>query len=679
MSVDSKRALVVNGKKLEVEPGATFGKAAQALGVGKIALAGRALGRSYTLDDKIPEGASEAEILTKERGGLAVLRHSASHLMASAIKRLWPEARFGTGPDTEKGFYYDVDLAHRISDEDLRKIEAEMKKIVSEDAKFERSELSREEAEKLVLSKNESFKQELIRDHAAGGETVFSFYKHSDFVDYCEGPHVPSTAWIKAVKLHDVSGSYWRGKEGNPQLQRVRGTAFFSEKDLQQHEKNIEEAKNRDHRKLGQQLDLFSFNDFAPGIPFFHPRGVTVYNELLAFLRDEYRKRGYVEVRAPLVLKVDLWHRSGHYANYRENMFFTQSEDVEMAVKPMNCPGHCLIFKERPRSYRDLPIRMAEFSPLHRNERSGTLHGLMRVRGFSQDDAHIFCREDQLEQEVLHCIAFLKKVYDTFGFKDVKVELSTRPEKSIGTKELWQKAEGALENALNKAGLNFRINAGDGAFYGPKIDFHITDALDRSWQCGTLQLDYNLPSGPEYSSQGGGGGESPASKEANSRFDLSYKGQDNQPHRPVMIHRALLGSLERMIGVLIEHWAGAFPLWLAPEQARVLPVAEAFVSYAREVEKALFDAGLRASVDDSPEKVGKRVRDAVLAKVPYVLVVGEKEAQARSVTVRARSSEKQVVLSLSSLIERARGEVARRELAPEASTTSLDAAAAPSS
>src|SRR5579872_3677443 len=592
MDVQSKRALKANGKSIEVEANATFRAVANALQVGKIALAGRASGYNFTLDDPVPQDATEVEIFTKDRGGLEVLRHSASHLMASAIKRLWPMAKFGTGPATEKGFYYDVDIPHRLGDEDLRKIEAEMQKIVQEDVKFVRSQASQDEAWKKVDAQGEVYKRELIRDHGAGGEKVFSFYSHGDFADYCEGPHVPSTGWIKAIKLTDVSGSYWRGKEGNPQLQRVRGTAFFSDKDMKQYEKNIEEAQKRDHRKLGQALDLFSFSDYAPGIAFWHSRGMTIYNELLAFLREEYRKRGYSEVRAPLILNAELWKKSGHYDNYRENMFFTTSEDVEIALKPMNCPGHCVMFKERPRSYRDLPIRLAEMSPLHRNERSGTLHGLMRVRSFSQDDAHIFCREDQVESEVLGVISFLRHVYDVFGFKDVRVELSTRPEKSIGTAELWSKSEGALEKALKSSGLHYRVNPGDGAFYGPKIDFHITDALDRSWQCGTVQLDYNLPSGGEYDTP---------------RFDLTYRGADNQPHRPVMIHRALLGSFERMIGVLTEHWAGAFPLWLAPEQVRVLTVAEAFEPYAREVKDRLFALGYRAEVDAGADPLKQRL------------------------------------------------------------------------
>jgi threonyl-tRNA synthetase len=645
MDVQSKRALKANGKSIEVEQNATFRTVANALQVGKIALAGRASGYNYTLDETVPADATEVEIFTKDRGGLEVLRHSASHLMASAIKRLWPSAHFGTGPATEKGFYYDVDVPHRFSDEDLRKIEAEMQKIVKEDHKFTRSQASQEDALKKVETQDEPFKKELIRDHAAGGEKVFSFYSHGEFTDYCEGPHVPSTGWIKAIKLTDVSGSYWRGKEGNPQLQRVRGTAFFSDKEMKQYEKNIEEAQKRDHRKLGPALDLFSFSDYAPGIAFWHARGMTIYNELLAFLREEYRKRGYDEVRAPLILNASLWKKSGHYDNYRENMFFTTSEDVEIALKPMNCPGHCVMFKERPRSYRDLPIRLAEMSPLHRNERSGTLHGLMRVRSFSQDDAHIFCREDQIESEVLNVISFLKHVYDVFGFKNVRVELSTRPEKSIGSPEVWQRAESGLQRALEAAQLHYKLNPGDGAFYGPKIDFHITDALDRSWQCGTIQLDFNLPE----------------------RFELDFKGQDNNPHQPVMIHRALLGSFERMIGVLTEHWAGAFPLWLAPEQVRILPVADNFESYAKEVREKLFAVGFRATVDAGSDPLKQRLKVALPLKIPYILVVGEKEVQAKTVTVRRRGSDRQTTLALDTFVERVKGEVTKRERAPEES------------
>jgi threonyl-tRNA synthetase len=425
---------------------------------------------------------------------------------------------------------------------------------------------------------------------------------------------------------------------------------------MKQYEKNIEEAQKRDHRKLGPALDLFSFSDYAPGIAFWHARGMTVYNELLAFIREEYRKRGYSEVRAPLILNAELWKKSGHYDNYRENMFFTTSEDVEIALKPMNCPGHCVMFKERPRSYRDLPLRLAEMSPLHRNERSGTLHGLMRVRSFSQDDAHIFCREDQIESEVLGVISFLKHVYDVFGFKNVRVELSTKPEKSIGSAEVWQRAENGLQKALESAQLHFKLNPGDGAFYGPKIDFHITDALDRSWQCGTIQLDFNLPQ----------------------RFDLEFKGQDNAGHKPVMIHRALLGSFERMIGVLTEHWAGAFPLWLAPEQVRILPVAENFEPYAREVQAALVAAGLRAEVDATSDPLKQRLKVALPQKIPYILVVGEKEAQAKTVTVRRRGSDRQTTLDLPAFVDRARGEAARRERAPEETWPQESAASAPS-
>ena len=652
----SEPSLKIDGQPHALDAGATFRQAAERAGA-KEPLAAEAGGVYYTLADAIPLGTTEVKILTKARDGLHVLRHSAAHLLASAVKRLFPDAKLGTGPATDKGFYYDIDAKARLSDDDLRRIEAEMKRIVEANEPFVRSEVDEAEAFKIVDGMGERFKREIIADFAKSGVKRFSFYKNGDFADLCEGPHVPSTGWIRAFKLTDVSGSYWRGKEGNPQLQRVRGTAFFSDKELRIHERNLEEAAKRDHRKLGPALDLFSFSDYSPGIAFWHAKGMLVYNELLAFLREEYRKRGYQEVRAPLIMHADLWRKSGHYDNYRENMFFTTSEEVEYALKPMNCPGHCVMFAERPRSYRDLPLRLAEMSPFHRNERSGTLHGLMRVRSFSQDDAHIFCREDQIEGEVRDVIGFLKHVYDIFGFEQVRVELSTRPEKSIGSEEAWKKAETALEGALRASGLAYKLNPGDGAFYGPKIDFHVTDALDRSWQCGTVQLDFNLPH----------------------RFELEFKGADNAGHRPVMIHRALLGSFERMIGVLVEHWAGAFPLWLAPEQVRLLPVAEAHAAYAGEVIAKLEDAGLRAGLDASAEKLPRRVLEAAHAKVPYILVVGDQELQARSVAVRRRGQEKggrPTVLALDAFVERARGEARSRSRAPE--TTWPDAGGASS-
>ncbi|HVY62442.1 MAG TPA: threonine--tRNA ligase [Planctomycetota bacterium] len=572
---------------------------------------------------------------------LFLLRHSTAHIMATAVKRLWPDAELGIGPPIADGFYYDFRLDHRITEEDFPKIEAEMRKVVDENVPFSREDLDREKALERLRGQKARFKVELVEKDLAAEKTV-SFYTDGDFTDLCRGPHVPSTGRCRVFKLTSVSGAYWKGKETNPTLQRIYGTAWKEEKDLKGYLNSLEEAKKRDHRKLGRDLELFTFRQESPGMAFWQPKGATIWNELLRYYRDEHRARSYKEVRSPLIMDVSLWKKSGHYDNYRENMFFTTSEEREFAVKPMNCPGHCLIFAEGLKSYRDLPYRMTEPGHVHRNEKSGTLHGLFRVRTFTQDDAHIFCTPDQIEDIVVEVLEFVKQTYAGFGFDDYRVELSTRPEKSIGSDEDWQKAEAALANAMKRFGMAYKLNPGDGAFYGPKLDFHITDAIGRSWQCGTVQLDFSMPG----------------------RFGLEYVGADNKKHTPVMIHRAIFGSFERLVGVLTEHFAGAFPMWLSPVQARVLPITDAHHAWAKEVEAALRAAGLRAESDLRNEKVGAKVREATLQKVNYMLTVGDAEVAARTVDVRSRKGERLGAMPLEKFVEKATGEVRERYVEP---------------
>ncbi len=642
--VSRVKVILPDGKTLELDGDrATVADVARRIGerLAKAALAGKVGGKIVDLGSVVPDG-SEVSILTADSAdGLYVLRHSTSHVMATAVRRLWPDVQLGIGPPIQDGYYYDFRMDHRLTDEDLVRIEAEMRKVVDEDAAFVREDLSREAALDRLRNQKQGFKIELVEKDLAAEKTV-SFYTDGDFVDLCRGPHVPSTGRCRVFKLLSVSGAYWRGKETNPTFQRIYGTAWKEEKDLREYLRWQDEAKKRDHRKIGRELDLFSFRNESPGMAFWHPNGATIWNELLRYYRDEHRARGYKEVRSPLIMDEALWKRSGHWDNYKENMFFTESEERSFAVKPMNCPGHCLIFSEGLKSYRDLPYRMTEPGHVHRNEKSGTLHGLFRVRTFTQDDAHIFCTPDQIEDIVDEVIEFVKQTYAGFGFDEYRVELSTRPEKRIGDDAVWDKAEAALESSIKRAGIAYKLNPGDGAFYGPKLDFHITDSVGRSWQCGTVQLDFSMPA----------------------RFNLSYVGADNQKHVPVMIHRAVFGSFERLVGVLTEHFAGAFPLWLAPVQARVLPIADAHHGYAREVESALRGAGLRVESDLRNEKVGAKVREATLQKVNYLLVVGDKEMAARQVAVRSRKGEDLGAMPLEKFIERASGEVRERYVGP---------------
>lgn len=537
-------------------------------------------------------------------------RHTSSHILAQAVKKLWPEAKLAIGPAIDNGFYYDIDMEHRITEQDLLKIQKEMKKIIQANYPIERFELPRKEAIEFERKSGEDYKVELIEDLPEG--EVISFYKQGDFVDLCAGPHMDSTGQIKAIKLTSVAGAYWRGNEKNKMLQRIYGTSFPSQAELDEYLAKIEEAKKRDHRKIGKEMDLFALYDEGPGFPFFMPKGMTLRNQLENFWREEHTKRGYEEIKTPLILNEQLWRTSGHWDHYKDNMYFTKIDDEDYAIKPMNCPGSMLAYKRKMHSYRDLPIRLAEMGQVHRHELSGALHGLMRVRTFTQDDAHIFMLPEQVKDEILGVVNFIDDVYTLFGFK-YHVELSTRPEDSMGTDEEWNMAETALKEAIEAKGIPYVINEGDGAFYGPKLDFHLEDSLGRTWQCGTIQLDMQMPQ----------------------RFDLTYVGSDNKKHRPVMIHRVIFGSIERFIGILIEHFAGKFPLWLAPVQVKILTVAEAFTGYAEDVASKLEKAGLRVETDLRNEKIGYKIREARNQRVNYILIIGEREEEANTVTVRS--------------------------------------------
>lgn len=545
--------------------------------------------------------------------GLQLLRHSTAHLLAHAVLRLYPEAKFGIGPAIKDGFYYDIRFPQPISDEDLPKIEAEMRKISQEKIPLVRSELTKEEAVKKFSEMGEDLKVELIE--GIEGQAL-SVYTEEDFSDFCRGPHVPHTGCCKFFKLLSIAGAYWHGDEKNEMLTRVYGTAFGSEEELKAYLRRLEEAKARDHRKLGRELDLFSLHNEGPGFPFFHPKGMVVMNALQNFWRREHTKRGYVEIKTPMILDRDLWLRSGHWDHYKENMYFTEIDDMPFAIKPMNCPGGILVYKNDIHSYRELPIRMAELGFVHRHERSGALHGLMRVRAFTQDDAHIYCTPEQIKDEIKAIMELDRYVYqDVFGFK-YHVELSTRPQNSMGDQELWDLAERCLKEALEETGASYKLNPGDGAFYGPKIDFHLEDCIGRTWQCGTIQLDFQMPE----------------------KFDMTYIGKDGAEHRPVMLHRTILGSLERFMGILIENYAGAFPFWLAPVQAKLLPVSADYVDYAEKMAGRLKNADIRVEIDTRDEKLGKKIRDAQLQKVPYMLVIGAKEVENGTLSVRERKA-----------------------------------------
>jgi len=556
-------------------------------------------------------GDIERYIFFDDKEGKSIYWHSASHLMAQAVKRLYPKARLAIGPAIEEGFYYDFDIDHTLNEEDLKKIEEEMQKIIQENLTVERKVLSKEEAKKLFSSRGENFKIELIDEIL---DNQVSLYQQGEFIDLCRGPHVPSTGSIKAYKLLSVSGAYWRGKETNPMLQRIYGIAFDDKDKLKNYLYRLEEAKKRDHRKLGKELELFSLHEEGPGFPFFHPKGMVVINALLDAWRKEHVKRGYQEIKTPIILDRELWERSGHWDHYRNNMYFTSIDEREFAVKPMNCPGGILVYQSQLHSYREFPIRMAELGLVHRHELSGVLHGLMRVRCFTQDDAHIYMEPHQVKQEIIGVIELADYIYRLFQF-DYELELSTRPENSMGSDEMWDLATKSLETALQEKNLPYRVNEGDGAFYGPKIDFHLKDTLGRRWQCGTIQLDFTMPE----------------------CFDLSYIGEDGMKHRPVMLHRTILGSVERFLGILIEHTAGALPVWLSPVQVVVLPIAERHYSYAQEVKQQIAQAQIRVELNDENATLGAKIRKAQLQKIPYILIMGDdKEGENHQVSVRER-------------------------------------------
>jgi len=551
-------------------------------------------------------------VLSSSPEGLEILRHSTSHLMAQAVQRLFPGTRLGIGPSIQDGFYYDMEIAGQITEEDLPRIEEEMRKISSEDIPVERLLLPREEALDLFSERDAVYKVELVSEIP---DELISLYRQGDFVDLCRGPHVISTSQLKHFKLLSLAGAYWRGDEKNIMLTRIYGTAFDTAEALDDHINRIEEAKRRDHRKLGRELDLFSIQEEGPGFPFFHPKGMVIINRLVDFWRAEHSRRGYAEIRTPLILDQDLWIRSGHWDHYRENMYFTEIDERPFAVKPMNCPGGILVYKSRIRSYREFPMRIAELGTVHRHERSGVLHGLMRVRSFTQDDAHLYVTPEQIKQEIIGIMDLVRFIYrDVFGFS-YRVELSTRPEKAMGDPVMWEKAEKALQEALEDFGTDFRVNPGDGAFYGPKIDFHLEDCIGRTWQCGTIQLDFQMPE----------------------KFDMTYIGPDGNEHRPVMLHRTVFGSLERFMGILIEHYAGSFPFWLAPVQVRIVPVKEDHIPYAAEVESRLKEIGLRVEKDIRDEKLGKKIRDAQVEKIPFMVVLGAREVENGTLSVRERS------------------------------------------
>lgn len=585
---------------------------------------GKLVDMSYILDKD-----ANVEIITPDtEEGEEIIRHSTAHLMAQAVTRLFPGTKVAIGPAIENGFYYDFDPEAQFTEEDLERIEAEMKKIAKENIKVEKIEMSREDAIDHFKNLGEEYKVEIIEDIAKG--EMLTFYKQGDFMDLCRGPHVPSTSYLKAFKLKSVAGAYWRGDSNNKMLQRIYGFAFGDDKKLKNYLKFLEEAEKRDHRKLGKELELFFTSDFGPGFPFFQPKGMRMRNTLIDLWRREHEKAGYDMISTPIMLNKELWETSGHWANYRENMYTSVIDDVEFAIKPMNCPGGVLVYKHDLHSYKDLPIRAGELGIVHRHEFSGALHGLMRVRNFTQDDAHIFMTPDQIEDEIIGVVNLIDKFYRRlFGF-EYHIELSTKPEKAIGSDEIWEKAENALKGALERIGMDYKLNPGDGAFYGPKLDFKIKDAIGRTWQCGTIQLDFNLPE----------------------RFDINYIGEDGEKHRPVMIHRVVYGSLERFMGILIEHYAGAFPTWLAPVQVKLLTINDEVVPYAKEVLEILKDHDIKVELDDRAESIGYKIREANgKYKVPVQIIIGKNEVENKEVNVRRFGSQEQVTMSLDAFVK----------------------------
>lgn len=604
-----------DGKEKEFESAVSLADAAKAISnsLGKNALVAKVNGELMDLRDPIVDGA-EVEFFTKEDPeGLFTLRHTASHVMAQAIQHLFPGVKFAIGPAIDDGFYYDLDSDHVFSQEDFAAIEKEMSKIAKENIPLVKKVLPRDEALQYFKDKGQDYKVMLIEDLPE--EETISLYEQGDFTDLCAGPHLKSTGKVKTFKLMTVAGAYWRGDSQNKMLQRIYATAFFSKEDLDHYLFVRAEAEKRDHRKLGKQLDLFSFHEEGPGFPFFHPKGMILRNKLMDYERELFKEFGYVEIMTPVILSKKLWLQSGHWDHYKENMYFTQIDDEDYAIKPMNCPGGILFFKTQQRSYRDLPMRVGEFGLVHRHELKGALHGLFRVRCFTQDDAHIFMTQEQMKDEVIKCMAMYQKMYGVFGL-EYHVELSTRPENSMGSDELWEISTNALREAIETAGVPYQINEGDGAFYGPKLDFHVQDSLGRTWQCGTIQMDMQLPE----------------------RFDVNYIGEDGEKHRAVMLHRAGYGSLERFIGILIEHYAGAFPTWIAPVQAKIIPVTDKNLEYAKSVAAAMSESDIRVEVEEANETLGYKIRKAQMEKVPYMIIVGDQEMKGHTISVRSRKN-----------------------------------------
>ena len=627
-----------DGKEKKFESAVSLADAAKAISnsLGKNALVAKVNGELTDLRDPIVDGA-EVEFFTKEDPeGLFTLRHTASHVMAQAIQHLFPGVKFAIGPAIDDGFYYDLDSDHVFSQEDFAAIEKEMSKIAKENIPLVKKVLPRDEALQYFKDKGQDYKVMLIEDLPE--EETISLYEQGDFTDLCAGPHLKSTGKVKTFKLMTVAGAYWRGDSKNKMLQRIYATAFFSKEDLDHYLFVRAEAEKRDHRKLGKQLDLFSFHEEGPGFPFFHPKGMILRNKLMDYERELFKEFGYVEIMTPVILSKKLWLQSGHWDHYKENMYFTQIDDEDYAIKPMNCPGGILFFKTQQRSYRDLPMRVGEFGLVHRHELKGALHGLFRVRCFTQDDAHIFMTQEQMKDEVIKCMAMYQKMYGVFGL-EYHVELSTRPENSMGSDELWEISTNALREAIETAGVPYQINEGDGAFYGPKLDFHVQDSLGRTWQCGTIQMDMQLPE----------------------RFDVNYIGEDGEKHRAVMLHRAGYGSLERFIGILIEHYAGAFPTWIAPVQAKIIPVTDKNLEYAKSVAAAMSESDIRVEVEEANETLGYKIRKAQMEKVPYMIIVGDQEMKGHTISVRSRKNGDQGTQSLPMFVANLIREIKERE------------------
>jgi len=636
--ISMARITLPDGSTLEAADGTTAGQLAEQIGPGlaKAAVAAKVNGKLVDLSTPLDGEVAVQIITTRDDEGLEVMRHSCAHIMAEAICSIWPETKLVYGPTVEDGFYYDVDLDESVRPSDFERIEEKMSEIIDADTPFVRKEMNRADAlEKLAGDK---YKTDNIT-HADGD--IISFYSHGDgFEDLCRGPHVPSTGKVGSPRVMSVAGAYWHGDPTQKMLQRIYGTAWPTKRDLDDYLQRLDEAKKRDHRVLGKQLDLFSFNEAGPGFAFVHHKGMIIWNAIVDFWRGVHDRYGYEEIRTPIILNEELWHRSGHWDNYKENMYFTNFDDTDFAIKPMNCPGGCLVYKTRQHSYREFPMRVAELGLVHRHEASGVMHGLFRVRQFTQDDAHIFCTPDQIEAEIIGVIELTFEIYQAFGFEDFHIELSTKPEKHIGSDEIWETATNALEDALKQKEIEYKINEGDGAFYGPKIDFHIRDCLKRSWQLGTIQLDFSMPE----------------------RFGLEYTDKDNIEKTPVMIHRAVLGSFERFIGILIEHYGANFPLWLSPEQVRILPISEKSNDYAGQVERRLKDSHLRCSIDSSGEKIGAKIAKAHAEKLPYMLVVGPREAQAGTVNVRIHGIKENKTIKIDEFLTIAKCIIAEKKI-----------------